>query len=77
MGLLAKRLLSLLILIPKLVSSAIKFWEYFTLQKKDSNALTATTMKTRHHLKLTKKTMKTTVIKNTFLIFNLVHFRLN
>ena len=74
MGLLAKRLLSLLILIPKLVSSAIKFWEYFTLQKKDSNALTATMMKIRHHLKLTTKMMKTTAIKYTFLIFNLVPF---
>ena len=66
MGLLAKRPLSLSILIPKSVSSEIKFWEYFMLQKKDLNALTATTMKTRHHLKPTMKTTKTTVIEQTF-----------
>ena len=63
MGLLVKRLQSLLMLIPKLDNLEIKFWEYFMPQKKDLNALKVKTMKIKLPLKLIQKTMKKTAIR--------------
>ena len=63
MGSLAKKLQSLLMLIPKLDNLEIKFWEYFMPLKKDLNAPKVKMMKIKLPLRLTKKTTKKTAIR--------------